>query len=71
MKCFKCESDARAVCRFCGRAVCSEHLEEREFYTGYGMHEADALSPYAAETGVHVRNAVWCGKCSVSFRKTY
>jgi len=31
MKCWRCENQARGVCRFCGRAVCQEHASEWPF----------------------------------------
>ena len=36
MICLQCENDARAICRFCGRAVCESHIQTKEFHAGYG-----------------------------------
>ena len=32
MKCFFYESEARGVCRFCGRGVCKDHADKRMPY---------------------------------------
>jgi len=60
MKCIQCESDARAVCQFCGRAVCEKHLQQKMFSSGYS-------SSFGAwsfrRNAVRVEDAVWCGKC--------
>lgn len=60
MKCSKCDHDARAVYRFCGRAVCRDHTQARKFTLGH-------VSPLAsaANTVVEVEDAVWCGLCTV------
>jgi hypothetical protein len=59
MKCIKCEEEARAVCKFCGRAVCKQHIRERRFATG-------STTKTAMSTGrevLSVDDAVWCGEC--------
>jgi hypothetical protein len=35
MKCIACEKEARAICKFCGRAVCEEHILEKRYVTGF------------------------------------
>ena len=71
MKCFQCENDARAVCRFCGRAVCGSHLETKEFAAGYGKRTKSHALDRGSETAVTVSDAVWCGQCNVVPQKTY
>ncbi|MHB8897948.1 MAG: hypothetical protein ACYC6Y_04315 [Thermoguttaceae bacterium] len=71
MKCFFCDNDARAVCRFCGRAVCGGHSKTKEFHSGYGQKGKDLLWPSGSETGVSIQDAVWCGKCFVQYQRTY
>jgi hypothetical protein len=71
MKCFSCESEARAVCAFCGRAVCREHFQTRECYSGFGRKLKDMLFPGGSKTGVIVHNAIWCGECRVELQQTY
>lgn len=71
MKCWYCENDARAVCQFCGRAVCKEHALKQMFASGYGQKVKDNLWPSGSETGITVDKAVWCGECHVEYQKTY
>lgn len=35
MKCFECGDDAVAICKFCGRAVCSPHARQEVYVTGF------------------------------------
>ncbi len=64
MKCIKCQKDAQAVCKFCGRAVCSEHIHEQRYPTGF----ATRLAFWTAQkNGVVVPDAVWCGSCHPEF----
>ena len=60
MKCIICDRDAHAVCQFCGRAVCREHIRKDEFLSGY----AKALFS-GGSSAIRVENAVWCGICTV------
>jgi hypothetical protein len=71
MKCFSCEEDARAVCAFCGRAVCKDHLKTRDLFAGFGAHNRHSIFQIGDDTGITVHSAVWCGHCSVQYRKTY
>lgn len=58
MNCIHCERTAHATCRFCGRAVCKDHLKTSPFI----------LSVYQGEAGVNkaivVADAVYCGLCN-------
>ena len=61
MKCIKCNNDAQAICKFCGRAVCMKCADTREYRSG-------TLPKYftqTAKSAVVVINAVWCTKCRV------
>jgi hypothetical protein len=71
MKCFFCESDARAVCQFCGRFVCKEHAKASVFHTGFGQKLKDNLWPSGSDTGISVDDAVWCGFCALRYERTY
>ena len=71
MKCFFCETEARAVCQFCGRFVCKEHVNGRYFHSGYGQKAIVSLSTVGSDTGISVKNAVWCGHCSIEYERTY
>lgn len=58
MKCIRCDKQAEAVCRFCGRAVCSTHLQTLNYivtvYTSATKQVTKALV---------VADAVFCGLC--------
>jgi hypothetical protein len=74
MKCISCESHGRAICAFCGRRACAEHLQTKEIYLGFGRktNSGDSIwQSSASETGVIVANAVWCGRCQVRCQTTY
>jgi hypothetical protein len=57
MKCVKCDNDARGICRFCGRAVCGEHMQTR----------ASIQTVYVGSDNtpkvIAVKDAVYCGMC--------
>ena len=66
MKCFHCEQIASAVCQFCGRAACREHVEgKKKFFSGFkafgGMLSME-------DCALEVPNAIWCGICHVEYR---
>lgn len=67
MKCIRCEQEARAVCQFCGRAVCEEHIQTGRFVSGYS-----AKSGFwsLTENAVSVDDAVWCGECHPKYHGT-
>jgi len=71
MRCFYCEEEARAACKFCGRFVCKKHASTKEFYSGYGQKVKDNLWPSGSLTGLVVEDATWCGHCRVGYQKTY
>lgn len=58
MKCFFDESEARGVCRFCGRAVCKDHADKRMPYIAT-VYVGAANTPKA----VVLADALWCGVC--------
>jgi hypothetical protein len=57
MNCIHCNRTAHAACRFCGRAVCKEHLNESPFIVGLFKGEGEV------QKAIVVPNAVWCGLC--------
>ena len=67
MKCITCGADAVAVCKFCGRAVCKEHIQTDTFTSGYS---AKAAFWSMAHNAVRVEDAVWCGICHPEHRTT-
>jgi len=71
MKCFACEDDARAVCQFCGRAVCTSHRKSHVLYLGFGTKTRNAIFDSGSETGYRIRDASWCGECRPEPQKTF
>jgi hypothetical protein len=67
MKCIKCDNEANAICKFCGRAVCDQHIQARRFATGFtavgGMLSATA-------NAFSVEDAVWCGTCHPQYHRS-
>lgn len=57
MNCVRCNRTALAVCRFCGRAVCQDHLETKPYI----------VSLYQGKGGIQkaivVPDAIYCGLC--------
>jgi len=57
MNCIRCEKPAHAVCRFCGRAVCKQHIQKMNYiitvYMGSGQ----------VPKALVVADAVYCGIC--------
>lgn len=58
MECWHCERPSHATCKFCGRAVCKTHAQEKPYI----------IHAYRTSTGVYkafvVAGAVWCGICT-------
>ena len=67
MKCIKCEKEARAVCQFCGRAVCEEHLQQKRFVSGYTSIGSIWST---TDNAVSVEDAVWCGECHPEYQRS-
>jgi hypothetical protein len=67
MKCIKCENEARAVCQFCGRAVCQEHISEQRFVSGYTSLGGIWSS---TDNAFSVDDAVWCGMCHPEYHRS-
>ena len=67
MKCITCEKEARAICKFCGRAVCEEHIQERRYVTGF-TGTGGVLS--FSNNGLSIEQAVWCGQCQPEEKRT-
>ena len=57
MNCWHCDRPAHGVCRFCGRALCREHIQYHPFI----------LQIYRNDEGVYralvVAEALYCGVC--------
>jgi len=61
MKCICCDEEARAICRFCGRAVCREHIQQERFIVGYNSRATGFFE--SSLRVLSVPDAVWCGQC--------
>ena len=57
MECWKCGGPAQGVCRFCGRAVCRDHVSEMPFVLT--IYVGEKQTPKA----VVVADALFCGQC--------
>ncbi len=57
MECWHCERPSHANCKFCGRAVCKTHTQEKPYI----------IHTYRTTTETYkalvVAGAVWCGVC--------
>lgn len=62
MKCFQCESEAAAICRYCGRAVCKCHLKEGPVIRD-GVYCGAALG--VKKEWLEIKGGVWCGFCQI------
>lgn len=57
MKCVHCSEQAQAICRWCGRAVCSNHIKTMTYIiTVY-------IGSKKVPKSLVVADAVWCGVC--------
>ena len=57
MQCTRCDKPAQAICRFCGRAVCNDHIQKMNYIvTVY-------IAPGQAPKSLVVADAVFCGIC--------
>jgi hypothetical protein len=71
MKCWHCDTDAKAICVFCGRAVCATHRKGKTYFIGYGTKHISALLQFSSTTAANIQDATWCGVCVVVNADTY
>jgi len=57
MECFHCGQPAQGVCRFCGRALCKEHMKMMPYIVTVYVGEGNI--PKA----VVVSDVLYCGVC--------
>ncbi len=57
MICWFCEEVGRAVCSFCGRAVCKDHASTMSSFLV--MYLGGETTP----KGLAVADVIWCGEC--------
>jgi hypothetical protein len=65
MKCAICASDAAAICKFCGRAVCSGHPQTKSHASGYEQKIKDNLWARFCLTAEFVRRMFGCAMSSL------
>jgi hypothetical protein len=57
MNCWHCDRPAHGVCRFCGRAICHDHVQTMPFITDL----------YVTQSGEYralvVAKTLFCGEC--------
>ncbi len=58
MQCIHCENTARGVCKFCGRALCRDHMTNLLPYI-ITIYVGDQHVPKAIVVG----DVPWCGLC--------
>lgn len=58
MNCIHCNRSAHATCRFCGRAVCQDHIQSSPFIVAL-YQGVDGK-----QKAIVVSDAVFCGKCN-------
>jgi hypothetical protein len=56
MDCWHCRRTAVAVCRFCGRAVCENHVKTRPYIL-------DVFQSDTTPRALVVEDAIFCGAC--------
>lgn len=57
MECWHCERPSHGICRFCGRAVCREHVQKMPFILGlYRLQEGPVKAVVVSDT-------LYCGVC--------
>lgn len=57
MNCIRCGKPAQAICRFCGRAVCGDHIQKMNYIITVFM------SAQQVPKSLVVADAVFCGIC--------
>jgi hypothetical protein len=57
MNCFECNRPAHGICKFCGRGVCKDHLQERVHIVSVFNGENEKAKALVT------KGALYCGKC--------
>ncbi len=57
MDCWHCKRNAVGICRFCGRAVCENHVQTRPFIL-------DVITNREPARALVVEDALFCGVCT-------
>lgn len=56
MNCWECNRPAHGVCKFCGRAVCKDHVQEK-------LHIISVFGEEKKEKALVTQKVLFCGKC--------
>jgi hypothetical protein len=59
MNCFHCDRSAHPTCKFCGRAVCKEHIQTAPSIVSLFKGDEEG------QKAVVIPDAVWCGVCTL------
>ncbi|MBN1287121.1 MAG: hypothetical protein JXB47_17100 [Anaerolineae bacterium] len=57
MKCWVCEEPAQAICKFCGRALCKDHVSKMPYIAA--VYVGNNRTPKL----VVIADTIWCGIC--------
>ena len=57
MNCWHCDRPASGVCRFCGRALCKDHVQTMPFVL------AAFTDAQGKQKAVAVKDVLFCGTC--------
>lgn len=57
MDCFECRKSAVGTCRFCGRGVCPDHLQQRPYIL-------ELFRSDQHRKALVVEDALYCGTCT-------
>src|SRR5256885_2389669 len=60
MNCYYCEKPARAICRFCGAAVCPDHTRANRFVSGWAAEAVRTTSWFSMRSGAAVARSSRC-----------
>lgn len=57
MNCWECNRPAHGICKFCGRALCKDHVKER-------LHVVSMINDKAdAKKALVTKKVLFCGMC--------
>lgn len=57
MDCWHCRRTAVGICRFCGRAICPDHVETRPYIL-------ELFRSGEVRRALVVEDALFCGRCT-------
>jgi hypothetical protein len=57
MNCWHCSRPSHGICKFCGRAVCKDHVKERIYIVSVYLKDSE-------EKAIITKKALYCGFCT-------